>query len=210
MMFALFGAKVYSIINKYAFAIFEHNSIRSAMTETNLFQRPDNSVIPQYYLEYVKLAGGDNLFDALRASRELTLQTIDLIPHDKEDFSYAKDKWSLKTVLSHIIDSERVFAYRALRFSRMDKTELQGFDENEYASNCNAGSRRLWDIRDEYVSVRDSTIQLYKQMDRSMLNFAGVANELKVSPLILGWIIAGHNIHHCYVIKRRYLGEHHE
>lgn len=167
--------------------------------------RPPDAEIPSAYLEYTKLAEGNNLAEALSVSKNMTIDLFDSIPPEKENFCYAEGKWSLKTVLSHIIDSERVFAYRALRFSRFDSTELPGFDENEYAVNCNADARKLWDIRDEYLSVREATVLLFKGMTAGMLSFKGTANELVLTPAALGWIIAGHNVHHCHVIKRRYL-----
>jgi uncharacterized damage-inducible protein DinB len=173
-------------------------------------KRPSDNEIPEIYLSYTKLAEQENLFETLRYSRDLTISIIDSIPADKENYIYAKGKWSLKTVLTHMIDSERVFAYRALRFSRKDNTELPGFDENEYAANCNADAISLEDIRKEFLAVREATVQLFKNMTEEMLSFKGIANELKVSAAVLGWIISGHNLHHCYVIKRRYLGEHHE
>lgn len=178
------------------------NFIKNIMHRIN---RPPDTEIPSVYLEYTKLAEGNDLAEALVSSRSLTVGLFDSIPAEKESFCYAEGKWSLKTVLSHIIDSERVFAYRAMRFSRFDSTELAGFDENEYAANCNADARKLWDIRDEYLSVREATVQLFKGMTAGMPDFKGTANELKLTPAALGWIIAGHNVHHCHVIKRRYL-----
>lgn len=172
-----------------------------------IIERPNDSDIPELYVGYTKLAEGEQLTEALEHSRQMMKDLFDSIPSSKEDFSYAPGKWSLKTVISHIIDAERVFAYRAMRFSRKDATILPGYDEDLYAANCNADSRKLWDLRDEYLAVRDATMQLFRYLTPDMLSYVGTANELKVTPAVLGWIIAGHNVHHCNVIKRRYLGD---
>ncbi len=170
----------------------------------NLITRPAERDIPEYYLNYTNLADGNDLLEALTNSRDLSVRLIQSIPSDKQDFAYANGKWSIKQVLSHIIDSERVFAYRALRFSRRDSTELPGYEENDYAENANAFGRHLNDIRDEYIAVRDSTMQLYRHMNDEMLDFKGIANKVNFTPRILGWIIVGHNTHHCNVIREKY------
>ncbi|MBK9227220.1 MAG: DinB family protein [Ignavibacteria bacterium] len=167
--------------------------------------RPLESDIPSYYLNYTKLAEGNDLIKTLDESNSITLDLLKNIPVSKEDYAYAAGKWSIKQVMSHIIDSERVFAYRALRFSRRDATVLPGFEENDYAENANVSGRNLDDIKNEYLAVRDSTIQLYRYMTTDMLDFKGFANEVSVTARAIGWIIAGHNVHHCNVIKDRYL-----
>jgi uncharacterized damage-inducible protein DinB len=167
--------------------------------------RPHESDIPSYYLNYTKLAEGNDLIKTLEESNSITLDLLKNIPVSKEDYAYAAGKWSIKQVMSHIIDSERVFAYRALRFSRRDATVLPGFEENDYAENANVSGRNLDDIKNEYLAVRDSTIQLYRYMTTDMLDFKGFANEVSVTARAIGWIIAGHNVHHCNVIKDRYL-----
>ena len=167
--------------------------------------RPLESDIPSYYLNYTKLAGGNDLLKTLEESKSITLELLKNIPASKEDYAYAAGKWSIKQVMSHIIDSERVFAYRALRFSRKDPAMLPGFDENDYAENSNASGRDLSDIGDEYSAVRDSTLQLYRYMTTDMLDFKGVANEVSVTARAIGWIIAGHNVHHCNVIREKYI-----
>jgi len=167
--------------------------------------RPHESDIPSYYLNYTKLTEGNDLIKTLDESNSITLDLLKNIPVSKEDYAYAAGKWSIKQVMSHIIDSERVFAYRALRFSRRDATVLPGFEENDYAENANVSGRNLDDIKNEYLAVRDSTIQLYRYMTTDMLDFKGFANEVSVTARAIGWIIAGHNVHHCNVIKDRYL-----
>ena len=167
--------------------------------------RPLERDIPSYYLNYTKLADGNDLIKTLEESKSITLELLKNIPASKEDYAYAAGKWNIKQVMSHIIDSERVFAYRALRFSRKDPTMLPGFDENEYAENCNASGRSLSDIVGEYSAVRDSTSLLYSYITSDMLDFKGVANEVSITARAIGWIIAGHNVHHCNVIKDKYL-----
>ena len=124
---------------------------------------------------------------------------------EKENYRYQETKWTVKEVLVHIIECERIFAYRALRFSRRDATALMGFDENEYIPNSNTSSREISKILLEYLIVRKSSTLQYQYFTDEMLDFKGTSNQLSVNARELGWMIAGHNRHHLNVLKERYL-----
>ena len=166
--------------------------------------KPELSLIPAFYRTYVEAVESEELIPALINSGNLTVDLIKSIPEASGDYRYADGKWSIKEVLAHVIDAERIFAYRALRFARNDKTELVGFDENNYARESNAGSRRLYKILEEFNNVRASTIDLFASFNDEMLNRTGVANGQEMSVNALGFIIAGHETHHREVLNERY------
>lgn len=167
--------------------------------------KPKYEDIPEYCRYYIDLLKDNDLLEALKNSRDYTLKLMSTVPAEKENFSYGEGKWTIKQVMCHIADCERIYAYRALRFSRRDNTKLAGFEEDEYAVNANVSGRSLKEIIEEFKSIRESTIKLYEYMTDEMLDFKGVANEMLYSPRSLGWMGAGHNMHHCNFIKERYL-----
>jgi uncharacterized damage-inducible protein DinB len=170
-----------------------------------MISKPLGEDIPPYYMKYIDLCPEQDLLDALRASMNDTLGFLACIPAEKENFQYAEGKWTLKEVLNHIIDTERIFAYRALRFSRKDNTELAGYNENIFVPNSNTSERNLQDMAKEYKAVREATLALFEYMNGEMLEFKGTANKFKSSTKGIGWMIAGHNIHHCNVMREKYL-----
>lgn len=165
----------------------------------------DPNEVPAFYHGYIKAAEGSDPIDAINAATVRTGGTILRIPGDRADHRYAPGKWSIKEVLQHVIDSERVFSYRALRFARNDATELPGFDENLYAPNADAGRRDLKTIVDELNAVRASSLALFQSFTPEMFLRAGNANGNRISVRALGWVIAGHAVHHMNVIEQRYL-----
>src|SRR5690606_18442301 len=120
-------------------------------------------------------------------------------------YSYAHGKWTLKEVLIHCIDTERIMSYRALRFARNDQTELPGFEQNDYVPQSEANSRKMADLIEEYKILRQSTILLFKSFSDDVLKRAGVANGNPISVRALGFVISGHELHHLNVCKERYL-----
>lgn len=120
------------------------------------------------------------------------------------DRVYAPGKWTVKDILQHVIDNERIMSYRALRFSRNDKTPLPGYDEALLADNTIAASRTVGDLMDEFNQLRQSTITLFKQMDQTMLTRMGNANQTQINALALGFVILGHPLHHSHVLAERY------
>jgi uncharacterized damage-inducible protein DinB len=161
--------------------------------------------VPPFYKNYVKQIEEGDLLQALRISGHRVQELIHSIHPNKADFRYAEDKWTIRELLCHMIDAERIFAYRALRFARQDKTPLAGWDENEYAPHANAGSRSLKKIADEMNHLRASTIDLFESFTPEMLTRKGIANNNEISVAVLGFVIAGHETHHCKILAERYL-----
>ena len=167
--------------------------------------KPNIADVPAYYRAYLGLVQSNDLISELHKSQEMTIQLIKSIPADMIDYCYEENKWSIKQVFRHIIDCERIFSYRAFRFSRFDGTELAGFDENKYIESVQNLEYNLEDLAEDYNSVRTSTIQLYSKMTDQMLDFSGVANKFNFTARGLGYASVGHNLHHCNFIKTRYL-----
>ncbi|WP_231874635.1 DinB family protein [Polaribacter atrinae] len=127
------------------------------------------------------------------------------LPKEKQSFTYAKGKWTMKELIQHVIDTERIFSYRALCFARNDKTSLPDFDQDLFVNNDNDNKRDYEDLLDEMSTLRKSTIQLYKSFSEEALLRIGVASENKISVRALGYLFSGHQIHHLNIIKERYL-----
>lgn len=161
--------------------------------------------IPHAYKNYVKQVDESDVLQALRISGHRTQELVHAIKPERADFAYAPGKWTIRELLCHMIDAERIFTYRALRFSRNDKTPLEGFDENTYAPQANASARSLKKIADEMGHLRTSTIDLFESFNEEMLIRKGSANKNEISLVALGFIIAGHEMHHCKVLAERYL-----
>ncbi|MDZ4714957.1 MAG: DinB family protein [Cytophagales bacterium] len=161
--------------------------------------------IPAFYKGYVKLVSHPDVLQALRISGYRTMELIHSIPDAKSDFRYAEGKWSIREVLCHMLDAERIFGYRALRFARNDRTELPGFDENEFARHMNAAGRTLKQIGDEMQHLRSSTVDLFESFTEEMMKRKGVSNKSELSVVALGIIIAGHETHHVKILRERYL-----
>jgi hypothetical protein len=161
--------------------------------------------IPTFYKAYVKLVDQPDPLQALRISGYRAMELVHTIPEGKADFRYADGKWSVREVLCHMMDAERIFAYRALTFARNDKTPLPGFDENEYANHMNASARSLRQIGDQMQHLRSSSVDLFDSFNEEMLKRKGLANNNELSVVALGFIIAGHEMHHCKVLQERYL-----
>lgn len=158
-----------------------------------------------FFQPYINRIGELVSVDGLEDGLKTVISFFKSIPEDKLEYRYEANKWTIKEIISHIIDSERVFAYRALRFARKDKTPVVGFNENEYAETSYANTRTLEDLLEEYTYVRQSTIALYRTFNSDALRSVGTAGGGEVSVRALGFLIAGHEKHHCEIIKERYL-----
>lgn len=175
------------------------------MTYSAMITRPKAGESSLYSFGYINKATEDDLISSLKVSRDATIELFRTMSDDKGSYRYAADKWSLKELLGHISDAERVFAYRALRFSRRDATPLQAFEENDYVPASAAHQRTVPSLLREYEAVREATISLFEYMNDDMLDFQGSANQSTYSARSLGWMISGHNMHHIAVIRDRYL-----
>ena len=167
--------------------------------------RPDVTSLPQFYKRYVEHVKDYDLFEAFNMSSDKTVNLIRSLPEEKGEYRYAPGKWSIKELLCHMLDTERIMSYRALRFARNDKTPLHGFEENDYAPEANAGNRTLVSIADEMVRLRATTIDLFANFTEEMLKRKGLANNVEFSVLTIGYIISGHESHHRSILNERYL-----
>jgi hypothetical protein len=167
--------------------------------------RPDFQTLPDFHRGYVDHVKDLDVYDALNQSLEQTVKLIKSIPEAQGEYRYAEGKWSIKEVIAHMIDTERILAYRSMRFARNDKTELPGFEENNYAPEANAHARTIEQMAGEFERIRQVSIDLFKSFTGEMLKREGTANKLKLSVLNLGYIIAGHALHHRRILMERYL-----
>lgn len=167
--------------------------------------RPQIETVPLPYQGYVNNVKDLDLFDALTQSSTTTLDLIRSIPESKGEFRYADGKWTIKELLAHMIDVERIMAYRALRFARNDKTDLPGFEENDYAPEANAHARTISQYAEEMARLRATTIDFFKSLTPEMLQRTGTANKHKLTAFILGYVIPGHETHHRKILIERYL-----
>lgn len=158
-----------------------------------------------WYKNYIIEAGEVDLIEELEISVHRLIRFVREIPMDKFDYRYAEGKWTIKDILQHIIDAERIFSYRALRFARKDQTPLPSFEENDYADIANGSQRSIQDLLTELAVVRQSTISLFKTFDDEALKRIGTASGNPMSVRALGFVIIGHQNHHQNVYQERYL-----
>jgi uncharacterized damage-inducible protein DinB len=165
----------------------------------------DLTRVPVYYHKYIAKVEETELSKAfIGHGKELAAILKDL-PADKWNYRYAPGKWSIKELVQHLIDAERIFCYRALTFARKDKTALPGFEENDYATNSEADRRTPESLLNELQIVQQSTAALYNSFSEEQMEQSGKANDQSIYVRALGFIIIGHSIHHLSVMKERYL-----
>lgn len=157
-----------------------------------------------YMTSYVSRVNDNDLIAALNNTLADTLELYGSVPADKETYRYGVGKWSIREVLGHVLDTERIFAYRALAIARGDKSQLPGYDQDAYVLTSNANDRSLNDLLTEFELLREGNIYMYEHFTEAMLDEAGNANNLTVTPRIIGFMIAGHNAHHNIILKERY------
>lgn len=159
-----------------------------------------------FYGGYINQVSDEyTLVEELEISVHRLVKFVREIPMDKFDYRYAEGKWTIKDILQHLIDAERVFAYRALCFARNDKTELPGFEEDDYVLEANANRRSIQDLLTELLIVRQSTLALFKTFSNEQLLRIGIASNNPMSVRALGFVIIGHQNHHQKVFEERYL-----
>jgi len=164
------------------------------------------SEYPVFYTPYIEILDGvSSLMQHLEASLELFEQVLYEVDEEKYEFRYQEGKWTLKEVVQHLIDAERVFVYRSLRFSRKDATPLMGYEENSYVSNYEINKREFNTLLDEFCLLRRSTILMFQDFDEEILDLEGTADGNSISIRALGFICSGHVLHHLKIIQERYL-----
>ena len=165
----------------------------------------DLTKVPPYYVPYIQRVSHESLLDSLVHGRDYTLNILAQLDEDKGNYAYAPGKWTVKELLQHITDSERVFAYRAMCIARGEKTALPGYEQDDYVENSAVKDRSLADVVEEFDHTRMSTIALCKSFDREQLARFGNANGVDIGVEALGYIIAGHCDHHTRILEERYL-----
>lgn len=145
------------------------------------------------------------MVDNLTQSLERFEQMLFDLSADKQEYCYQKGKWTIKELVQHMIDAERVFVYRALRFSRKDYADLKGFDENSYVSSYDIHKRSYRNLFDEFVLIRKASIMMFADFDESILDLSGTVDNNSISVRALGFICSGHVMHHLNIIEERYL-----
>jgi uncharacterized damage-inducible protein DinB len=168
-------------------------------------RKPEASEHPPYYNYYINLIDSSDALKTLEHQLMELHQLIGLVPLELEEYRYAEGKWTIKEVLGHICDVERIFGYRALCIARGDQNAIPGFDENLYANTGQFNKRSLYDLLHEFSLSRESNIALFKSFDSEMLSRMGTANNSRMSVRAILFMIAGHEKHHVNIIKERYL-----
>ena len=164
-----------------------------------------NVIAAEFFQRYLNLVKEDDVVKALKKNTKQFRKLLDSIPKKKINYAYAEGKWTIKQLLQHVIDAERVFTYRAMSFSRKDATPLPGFDENQWADNAQTNHRQWADLVNEFKAVRKSTELLFESFTEEQLLSTGTASNHPANTLAFGFICAGHALHHLRIIKERYL-----
>ena len=158
-----------------------------------------------HFKPYIDKVGELTLIDSLNEGANDTFLFFETIPESKLNYRYAQEKWTIKDILLHLIDSERTFSYRALQFARSKYANLEGFNENEFVANASADSRDIKSLLKEYKTVRNASITLFKSFSDEVLQKTGKADNIQLSVRAAGFLICGHEKHHIQIIKERYL-----
>ncbi len=167
--------------------------------------KPITTDYPEYFGKYINQVTEEDLGEAFKNQLPKIQDFLQSINEEKANFAYAPGKWTLKELLQHVTDTERIFNYRALAIARKETSSLPSFDENLYADNSNANARSWKSLSNELINVRRSTEDLFKSFSDAMLQQKGTANNNSITVLSLGFTIIGHVYHHIKVVEERYL-----
>jgi DinB superfamily len=168
-------------------------------------KRPETNEFAPYYNGYISLIEGDDLIHVLNSQTAELRSMLADVAEDKGTYAYATGKWTIKELLSHLIDGERIFAYRIHRISRGDKTPIEGFEQDDYIENSNANNRSFADLLDEFDFQRRSNLLLVNNISDEGSKRMGTASDNPVSVRALTYVMAGHVTHHTNILKERYL-----
>jgi DinB superfamily len=166
--------------------------------------RPEPGEYAPYYDRYISLVPGSDILATLDAQRRDTMTLLCGRDEADGDFRYAPGKWSAKELLGHVCDTERIFAYRALRIARGDQTPMEGFEQDDYVRNGPFAQAPLPELIDDYIAVRHATLALFRNLNEPAWTRRGVANKNDVSVRALAYIIAGHELHHRKILEEKY------
>ena len=166
--------------------------------------KPSPATYPPYFKKYIDLVPDEELLTGFASQAAVIQNLLNSISEEKSNYAYAPDKWTLKDLLQHIIDTERIFCYRALCFARKETINLPGFDENNYAASTASNKRSWQNLSEEFTAVRRATELLFKSFSADELFSMGVANNIPTSVASMGFITLGHVYHHKKIIEERY------
>jgi uncharacterized damage-inducible protein DinB len=166
--------------------------------------RPEPNEYAPYYAGYIALVPGDDAVAALEAQRLHMMQMLSARSEREGNFRYGADKWSVKEVLGHMADAERVFTYRAMRIGRGDETPLPGFEQDDYVKNGGFSDRKLADLAEEFAAIRGASIALFRSLNDAAWMRRGTASGKEVSVRALAFMTAGHELHHQRILEERY------
>lgn len=167
--------------------------------------KPDLFRVPPFYHNYIELVKNEHLSDAFIKHQHELLHLLQALSPDKWNYKYEPQKWTVKEVIQHVIDTERIFCFRALCFARKEKASLPGFDENNYARASNANRRAKEDLLQELGIVQQGSFLLFNSFDEGQLERSGTANGASIYVAAIGFIIIGHTVHHKQILEQRYL-----
>jgi DinB superfamily len=173
-------------------------------TLATTFGRPQSDEYDPYYDRYISLVGREDVLSALEKQAPDTVALFQSASA-KADFRYAPGKWSVKEMLGHINDTERIMSYRVLRIARGDRTPIEGYEQDDYIQNGNFGQRTLADLIEEFTEIRRATLALLRNLDAQAGVRRGIANKLEISARAVAYVIAGHELHHRRILSEKYL-----
>lgn len=167
--------------------------------------RPNVDDVPPFYRPYLEKVKGDHIESILLQSKKDTLALVENIDEEKANYAYAEGKWTIKTLMQHIVDAEVVFAFRALWIARNSEGPLLGFDQDQWVAEEMKNEKSFKSVLDNYKATRDWSTNLFSNMSETELLNVGNASGSDIKALILPYLIAGHNLHHLEILKSRYL-----
>jgi hypothetical protein len=178
----------------------------SALITPNI-TRPEPGEYASFYERYISLVASNDIVGTLESQRRQMLILLCGRDDNDGDFRYAPEKWSLKEVLGHLCDSERIFTYRALRIARGDRTPLAGFEQDDFARHSPSAHRPIADLIEDYIAVRRATLSLYRNLDEPAWTRRGIANNAEVSVRAIAYLTAGHELHHKRILEEKYFAK---
>jgi uncharacterized damage-inducible protein DinB len=180
----------------------EEVAVQSAL----VIARPQPGEYAPYYERYISLVQENDILATLDRQRREMVLLLSGLSEEQGDFRYAPEKWSAKQVLGHVCDTERVFAYRALRIARGDATPMEGFEQDDYVKNGPFARHAIDEVIEDYIAVRRATISLLRSLEEAAWSRRGVANKNEVTVRALAYTIAGHEVHHRRILQEKYFG----
>lgn len=171
---------------------------------TATIARPESGEYAPYYDRYISLVQGDNILETLDELRRQFVLMMSGRSEEEGNFRYAPGKWTVKELIGHLNDTERIFAYRALRIARGDQTPIEGFEQDDYVRSADFNARSLEEMVEDYIAVRRATLSLLRNLSPEAWTRKGIANNNEVTVRAIAYTLAGHDLHHRRILEERY------